>query len=428
MALGLIWCGKQKEFVKTVVILFLFFATGHVFHLSLLVDLRTAQMERHVSLMVLPTASRNKTRTSSNDSTNTSNNNNNNNNNSGVQLSTQETKLTDDKKKSPGRIPHRLVFTHKANILQEKNPPHIYDNIMNTIQMYQQAWNEPNASIWFLSNDDCQRALAEAEPALVPHFLREQSGAFKGDICRVAALYLKGGYYFDADMKAIRALGIESDVGFASVLLPEGQGFFQSFLASEPRSLILKEALHIMLDYYEGQLQLRTDIRNTSIPVSELIDIYEKKMKSKDQERMRLSKVYDSLAHQDNETDTRQLLLQIVEKAHNRQTIVRDLMGPGTLKRAYDNIVNNDSQNVSLGQTLLLQESNLESSTGLYPDLERQGGMGCCCQFIVHDWKRPYFWSRMVGASRRCAVKKGNEVTQNVEVRLKKVVAHNKDA
>ena len=72
-----------------------------------------------------------------------------------------------------GRIPRRLVFTYHENILRDKKPPHIYDNIISTIEMYRKAWNELNVTFSFLDNNDCQTVLQEVELALVPHFLRK---------------------------------------------------------------------------------------------------------------------------------------------------------------------------------------------------------------------------------------------------------------
>jgi hypothetical protein len=45
----------------------------------------------------------------------------------------------EDDDSSSTTIPHRLIFTYRTNILQTKQPPMHYQNVMNTIQIYQQA-------------------------------------------------------------------------------------------------------------------------------------------------------------------------------------------------------------------------------------------------------------------------------------------------
>jgi mannosyltransferase OCH1-like enzyme len=52
-----------------------------------------------------------------------------------------------------------------------------------------------------LNDSDCEQLIEIASPSVVPHFLDERTGMYRGDICRVAALYLHGGYYFDLDME-----------------------------------------------------------------------------------------------------------------------------------------------------------------------------------------------------------------------------------
>ena len=95
------------------------------------------------------------------------------------------------KAESPA-IPHSIYMTYKHEVLESHEPPHIYQNIMNTISEYRRLWNEPEAPVHFLTDDECRERIEEAEPRLVQYFDKESSGAFKGDICRVAVLYLKG--------------------------------------------------------------------------------------------------------------------------------------------------------------------------------------------------------------------------------------------
>jgi hypothetical protein len=85
------------------------------------------------------------------------------------------------------KIPRRLIFTHKHNLLETKNPPLLYENVQKTIQTYREAWSEPDAPVWFLDDDDCRSAIYAAKQELVTYFDRELRGSWKADICRVAA-------------------------------------------------------------------------------------------------------------------------------------------------------------------------------------------------------------------------------------------------
>jgi mannosyltransferase OCH1-like enzyme len=151
------------------------------------------------------------------------------------------------------KIPRRLIFTYKHNLLETKDPPLLYENVKKTIQTYREAWGDPAAPVWFLNDTDCRSAIYAAKPNLLTYFDREVHGSWKADICRVAALYLTGGYYFDADMEAVNPWMHDSNVAFATVDEPSKRRFFQSFLASEPKGRVLEEALDEMLVFYENK-------------------------------------------------------------------------------------------------------------------------------------------------------------------------------
>jgi mannosyltransferase OCH1-like enzyme len=152
------------------------------------------------------------------------------------------------------KIPRRLIFTYKSNLLETKDPPVFYENVQKTIQMYREAWGEPKAPVWFLNDTDCRSAIYAAKPELVTYFDREVHGSWKADICRVAALYLTGGYYFDVDMEAVNPWIPGNNVTFATALQPDKTRYFQSFLASEKRGRILKVALDEMLLFYKTKI------------------------------------------------------------------------------------------------------------------------------------------------------------------------------
>jgi mannosyltransferase OCH1-like enzyme len=151
------------------------------------------------------------------------------------------------------KIPRRLIFTYQSNLLETKDPPHFYENVQNTIKMYREAWGEPDAPVWLLDDDDCRSAIYAAKPNLVTYFDREPRGSWKADICRVAALYLTGGYYFDIDMEAVNPWIPSRNVTIATAVDFDRRRFFQSFLASEQKGRVIEESLDEMLLFYVNQ-------------------------------------------------------------------------------------------------------------------------------------------------------------------------------
>lgn len=293
-------------------------------------------------------------------------------------------------------IPRNLIFTYKHDILQQKEPQHFYDNILKTIHSYNQIWNEndnnqrissnnDNASanntsrlkVLFYTDDDCLWELNATEPKLIPFFQSEKVGAFKADLCRIAALLLHGGYFFDADMEVIQPvvfdnvnIGDNKDtrkediVTFATAIEAGKHGFFQSFLASTPNHLVVRNALQIMLQYYQ-------------------------------QDKIPRDRVFN--------------------------------LGPHTLKESYNEYYDNNNTNTNAniqGRAVLLNECNLVNSKRFsfqsdelakrkmcppsilsLPSLKPlRKGRGCCCNYVVHDkaTNTPHFWSRMIGAGRHC--------------------------
>jgi hypothetical protein len=157
------------------------------------------------------------------------------------------------------KIPRRLLFTYKTNLLETKDPPLFYENVQRTIKMYREAWGEPDAPVWFLDDNDCRAAIYAAKPNLLTYFDWEVDGSWKADMCRVAALHLTGGYYFDVDMEVVNPWMANRTVAFATVNEPDPSGFFQSFLASEKGGRIMMEALDELLIFYENK-KTRKDI------------------------------------------------------------------------------------------------------------------------------------------------------------------------
>lgn len=159
----------------------------------------------------------------------------------------------------PHLIPHRTIFIHTLHNEPQDTDPHIYNNILNTHRIYSHEWDEPNAPMWFLSENDCVEVVRGSEPKLLQHYLKEPQGKYKADICRIAALYVKGGYYFDVDMGTVNAVRLDHNVAFATAKSYDGAGLYNSFIAAAPKHPILRKSFDVLLEHYEvGGLPLKT--------------------------------------------------------------------------------------------------------------------------------------------------------------------------
>ena len=157
-------------------------------------------------------------------------------------------------------IPHVMWFTYKYNLLKIRDPIGLYDNVVNTVIAYRNSWGEIDAPVHFMTDADCIPLIEKMEPRIVSFFIEEKEGAFKADICRVAALYLHGGYYSDVDMQTVEPFVLSGGkYTFATVRCKEKIegtphtstcGFFQSFIAASPGHLLLQFSMEEMLQVY----------------------------------------------------------------------------------------------------------------------------------------------------------------------------------
>lgn len=244
---------------------------------------------------------------------------------------------------TPPLIPATLFFTYKTSIAHL--PEHLRANVRHTVEAYKHAMGNRTVRTRFLSDDDCRAELQEANPELLPHFDAELQGMYKADICRVASLYNSGGYYFDVDLKAVEpAFIVAPETSFSTVVGAGSRGaenFFQAFMASSARHPILHEALLAMLAYYTG----------TPLPES------------------------------------------------------AQYMGTATLHQAYATSLERDP--ALAGGVQLLRESQLDEGLEgaplgsaeytIFPEVRRQAGVGCCCNYVVHSTENVHFFSRIRG-------------------------------
>jgi hypothetical protein len=274
-------------------------------------------------------------------------------------------------------IPHNLWFTYSNNILETKEPKQYYDNVLNSIDKYaasflqKQKASPPDAmnkvddnhQVRVTCMDDayCETLIYHVAPLLTTFFLTEMNGSFKGDICRVAALYKFGGYYFDVDMEVIEpyiapmeAKNGKGDIFFTTAWDVSQRSFFQSFMGCSPGHPIVAKALDLMLQHYKGE---RPEWKGTIImgPVT-------------------------------------------LEEAY-RQHTGSFKAGDTRLNDARLQPYSKDHQRLMATTTFMLKEVNLY--TKLFRLARRTTGAGDLCNMIVinPNTKVPHFYSRIVGSS-----------------------------
>ena len=164
--------------------------------------------------------------------------------------------------------------------------------------------------------------------------------------------YVKGGYYFDVDMGAVKPVRLPPEISFASPSEYDDHhgglvGIFNSFVAAAPGQPILRTNLDLFLIHYRGEENLP--------------------LRSKD---------------------------------HH--------MGTGTMRLAFDRTPQEQRGEVFS----FLQESNLKQKRAEYRHVRPQRGTGCCCDFFVENTKEKeiHFWSRIPGSNWMCEPARGRRI------------------
>ncbi|KAL7569869.1 hypothetical protein ACA910_008536 [Epithemia clementina (nom. ined.)] len=275
--------------------------------------------------------------------------------------------------------------------------------------MYKKAWNHTGSSsdlprVWFLDDDECKNAIALVEPKLVEHFINEQDGSYKGDLCRAAALFLSGGYYFDVDMLVIQPVLLKNSTKFSSSITTSSMDvFFNSFVAASPQNQIIYDSIQVMLRYYEQKQNFIT---------------------SASMNRLNCEKI---LAAMDDPFLSSEVCNMWKE----------GFIGPYSLKAAFDYHVSDDiegsDEDASSSEIFVEDNFNhLDKQQSWFPYLEYQVGVGCCCNWIVHnqETRQPYFFSRIVGARETCDFqeKSTSIVNSNQNAAEPRVLQANNDA
>ena len=315
-------------------------------------------------------------------------------------------------------VPHRIIFTYSENMLDTRSPPHLYNNVLDTVVAYQRFWGEPDAPVHFLDDAACAEVIErvdarigfgpedgvmrgpEHSKRLADYFWEESRGAYKGDLCRIAALYDLGGYYFDVDIKVLDPVVVPKGVGLVSsveygqaymeVIETEGKhmwnarktekrlhtpSVFQAFVAVAPEHPVLRESLRLMYQVYQGTYDYFQD-RNGCTGACEF-----------------------------------------------GTKIFKDSLDPYVL--ANQQYIDWDHQLVKM-----LKESKLaDFDEKEFADVPRQEGIGDCDFFVFdpqgREKHRAKFYSRVPGAGFVCCPSEGSPVLQWASEDCKKRAAEN---
>ena len=230
-------------------------------------------------------------------------------------------------------------------------------NVLNTIRKYEEALllQHHKVDVAFLNDDECRKSIETAKPKLLTYFDKELVGKYKADICRIAELYLRGGYYSDVDLEVIEPLiFLENSVVEFATVLETGDfgsaGFFQAFTAGSKGHLIFSYALEEMLQFYVAK-KMDTGVNLGPVTLRAAYEKYVAETKTKS----------GSTSSGSSSSKSDKLLLLREEKLE------------GDLKRRY-------------------------SPQYVTPQRPVYNKQGWGCNFVIHDGSRPYFFSRVVGA------------------------------
>lgn len=276
-------------------------------------------------------------------------------------------------------IPRRLIFVDtRTNTLETKQPERFYNNLQNTIRVFGEAWNQTadEMNVMFITDAPCREYIQEVEPRLLVPYLTEKFGAYKSDICRLAALYRFGGYYTDNDTDFFRAIVPEDHIDFvAPMAIPATYLFTQNLIIVRSGHPVIRSALDSMIEdwYYNPAVMEKFNMtENTFDPKIFYQKEYSDALKQHLYERLNLSRgdMY---------------------------------MGPLTLKFGYDRVSN-------ITNAWILQEiyNGGKKNPLLYPELRRNEGGWGLCNFMVHDnaTMTPFFYSRFMGKGPSCPADK----------------------
>ena len=110
------------------------------------------------------------------------------------------------------------------------------------------------SEVWFLDDRECAKVIFKLEKwMLLLYFWLEGAGMYRGDICRGAALFFKGGLYFDVDLMPRFPVWNVIDRDTELIVPQNSVSFFQAFVGAVPRHPVMGKYLDFFVDYYRGR-------------------------------------------------------------------------------------------------------------------------------------------------------------------------------
>jgi len=120
----------------------------------------------------------------------------------------------------------------------------LIENVRNSLRV------NDASSVHFLDTRACESATMKISKEMLEIYKGQADLRYRADICRVAALYLEGGYYLDDDMLSYEPVQplINKNTDFASALGADKKTLFQSFMAATPCHPVLKRNIEMMIE------------------------------------------------------------------------------------------------------------------------------------------------------------------------------------
>lgn len=162
-------------------------------------------------------------------------------------------------------IPRHFIFVDTRYSGIHEMEPHVIANVNHTIRLFRQAWNDSNAPVYFYGHQACVEAINATKPELLFFYQNETVGPYRSDICRTAALKLRGGLYTDNDMQVVVPYIPPNDnITFVSSVQYDNQGLAMSFLFATQGHDVFSNVLDLLLGYYHKTVKLHSHL-GTSI-------------------------------------------------------------------------------------------------------------------------------------------------------------------
>jgi mannosyltransferase OCH1-like enzyme len=168
-----------------------------------------------------------------------------------------------EQQKQQHAIPKVLIFTHYKKLLDTSQHDSMNDeeralaeNVQHSIDVH--ASQDRDLEVLFWTDEECVESIRRVYPSLVPYFLSETEGMFKGDICRGVALYEHGGFYLDVDVGVRHSLwdDLKSTTTFVTSLVHRQSRypghFFQAVLGVSSRHPVIYRYLRLFEKHYTG--------------------------------------------------------------------------------------------------------------------------------------------------------------------------------